>query len=231
MNYRKHGLEALTISVLGVMAIGVSGAQASGKLLVEGRSGPFSEWFEAKLSNALEGRLLILGLNMEIFCHDASSTLNALSDDGHGSFVILFESCLAQGLSGGKLLGAVCEIPDITANGLALIILHSGNSALTTSQHEFPATGKPYILFSMHGNLIFSKVLNHTECALPENANVKGCVVAAVVTEGDQVTHSITTKGMLSLFGCKLNYGANEAHLDGDALVSLWGGARKWGVE
>ena len=246
MNYRKPGLRALGLAflaVLGLMAFAASGAQGSGKVLVLRADGgllpiPFTVGITGEAEKALEGSRLILGLNMEIFCHATSVTNGSLTSSGHATATLLLETCLAQGVSSGTLSGATCTIPNIVAKVLALIILHSGNTKLTLdgsggAEHKLPKIGEPYILFTPEDGLTFAKVLNHTECALPEIANVKGCVVAKVSTIGDQVTHLITTKGMLELFGCKLNYGANEAHLNFDALVSLTGvhAGLKWGVE
>ena len=241
MNYRKHGLKALGLSflaVLGLMAFAATAAQASGLVTVlkADKVGllpkPFTVGITGKEHNALaaDSRLLILGLNFEIFCHKATVSNGLLTSNGTGTATITFETCLAQGLVTGTdtLTGAVCEIPNIVAKTKVLIILHSGNVALVqdnavlvagAAEHK-KGTGNPYLLFLPLDLLTFATVLNHTECALPEVANVKGCVVAKD-SVGYQIEHLISTKGLLSLFGCKLNYGANEAHLDVDALVSL----------
>jgi hypothetical protein len=238
MNYRKQGLKVLGLSLMAafsLMALAATGAQASGKVLVEGLTAPFTVGIVGQEENALEGRVLILGLNMEIFCHEATIS-GTLTSAGHGSGTLTLSSCLTQGTSGGSLTGAVCQIPNVVAQILALIILHSGNTALTTAQHG-TGTGSPYVLFTPQDGLTFAKVLNHTECGLPEIMNVKGCMVARVATAGDLVKHLISTKAMLSLFGCKLSYGANEGHLEIDALVELTNSIHgnhaglKWGVE
>ncbi len=233
MNYRKQGLKALGLSflaVLGLMAFAASAVQASGKVTVPGLVGTFTVGVGGEAHNALasDSKLFILNLNMEIFCHTASVPEGLLESTGTGEVEILFESCLAQGVSGGNLSGSVCQLKHITARALALIILHSGNTKLTLNgsggQEHKTGTGSPYILFTpalKKEKLNFAVVVNETECALPEVANVKGCVVAKFNTSGSQVTHLISTKGLLDLFGCTLNYGANIGHLDVDALVRL----------
>ena len=245
MNYRKHGLKALGLSflaVLGLMAFTATAAQASGLVLVlkADKIGslpkPFTVGITGREHNALaaNSRLLILGLNFEIFCHTAVVSEGTLTDKGSGHATITFQTCLAQGLVAGTdtLTGAICEIPNIVAKTKYLVILHSGNVKLVpdnavlvagAAEHK-KGTGLPYILFLPLDLLTFASVLNHTECALPELSNVKGCVVAKLEhPHGHLVEHLISTKGMLALFGCKLNYGANEAHLDVDAFVSLTG--------
>ncbi len=228
MNYRKQGLKALGLSflaVLGLMAFAASGAQASGTVLVLNKektallTPPFTASFTAAGENTLTSKLLILNLNMEIFCHAASAS-GSISDTGTGTATIEFTKCLAQGVSGGALSGAVCEIPNIVAKTKVLVILHEGNVKLTTSEHN-QLKGAPYLLFTPLDLLTFAQVLNHTECALPEIANVKGSVVASIDNLNYELTHLISTKNMLTLFGSTLTYGANEAHLDVDALVQL----------
>ena len=245
MNYRKHGLKALGLSlfaILGLMAFAAAGVQASGLVLVLNalKNGslpkPFTVALTGKEHNALatNSRLLILGLNFEIFCHTAVVSNGIITDKGSGHATITFQTCLAQGLVVGTdtLTGAICEIPDIVASTKYLVILHSGNVKLVqdnavlvagAAEHK-KGTGNaanPYILFSPLDLLTFALVLNHTECALPEHSLIKGCVIAKFNTTGHQIEHLISTKGLLNLFGCKLNYGANEAHLDVDAFVSL----------
>ena len=227
MNYRKRGLKALGLAflaVLGLMAFSAGGAQASGTVLVEGLSAPFTVGISGEAHNALasDSKLLILGLNMEIFCHAASVSNGLLSSSGTGTATITFETCLAQGVSGGALTGAVCELENIVAKTNALVILHSGN---------------PYVQFTPSDGLTFATVINETECALPEEAKVKGCVVAGVERANeDEVTKLITTKNIASLFGCSLSYGANAAHLSVDANVKLSNSVHgnhsglKWGV-
>ena len=244
MNYRKHGLKALGLSlfaVLGLLAFAATAAQASGLVLVlkadqvGSLPKPFTVGITGKEHNALaaDSRLLILTLNFEIFCHKLTVSNGLLTSSGSGSATITFEICLVQGVTGADVLtGAVCQIDNIVAKTKFLIILHSGNVALVqdnavlvagAAEHK-KGTGNatnPYILFLPLDLLTFASVLNHSECALPEIANVKGCVVAKVNTTGHQVEHLISTKGLLSLFGCNLHYGANLAHLDVDAFVSL----------
>ena len=220
---------------LGLMALAPAGAQASGGVLVEGLTAPFTVGLAGEAENALEGRLLALTLNIEILCHKGTVSSGLLSSTGTGSATITLEACLAQGVSGGSLSGSTCEIGNIVAKAKALVILHSGSTKLTAEQHG-TGTGSPYLLFTPEDGLTFAKVLNHTECALPENVNIKGCAVAKVVTTSDQVTHLITTKGMSGLFGCVLKYGIFEAHLDLDANVKLANSTHgshaglKWGL-
>ena len=244
MNYRKHGLKALGLSlfaVLGLMAFAAAGVQASGLVLVlkADKVGslvkPFTVGIKGKEHNALavDSKLLVLGLNYEIFCHKAGVT-GTLTSSGSGSATITFEGCLAQGLVAGTdtLTGAVCELPNIVAKTKYLIILHSGNVALVQDDAVLVAgapehkkgTGNatnPYILFLAEDLLTVATVLNHTECALPEKGNLKGCFVAKFITTGHQIEHLISTKGLLTLFGCTPIYGANTAHLDVDLFLSL----------
>ncbi len=236
MNYRKQAHKAFGLSLLAVlslMALTASGAQASGTVLVKGLSPPFTVEITGVQHNALEGRLLILNLNYEIFCH-AASVSATLSSAGAGKGTITLEKCLAQAVSGGALSGQACGLENMVVKGEALVILHSGNTALTTEQHG-TGTGDPYLLITPEGGVsgTFVTVVNQTECALPEQVKVKGCGVARIVTTGDRVEHLLSTKGMLSLFGCKLMYGSNESHLDVDALVSLAGSHNglEWGAE
>jgi hypothetical protein len=241
MGYRRNGLRALGLSLLaalGLMALGTSGAGASGNVLVEGLSPPFNVAIAGEAENALESNFMILSLNMEIFCHKSTIT-GAITNSGHGTATISLEECLAQGVSGGSLTGALCEIPDFVAKALALVFLHSGGKLIVDTTPLTPYTehkegiGDPYILFTAQDGLTFAKVLNHTECALPESVNVKGCFVAKIVTTGDQVTHLISSKGMLELFGCKINFGANESHFTREWVVSLAGEHKglAWGAE
>ena len=242
MSYRKHGLKALGLSflvVLGLMAFAAGGAQASGKVLVEGLSGTFNVSITGKAENALESNFLILNLNMEIFCHN-SIISGTITNNGHGTATITLDQCLVQGVSGEKLTGAICEIEDFVAKALALIILHSGEKRLVVdtmpltpyTEHK-EGTGDPYVLFTPEDGLTFATVFNETECALPEEVKVKGCFVTRIVTAGDQVTHLLSSKGMLELFGCKINYGANESHFTREWNVSLAGGhlGLKWEAE
>ncbi len=234
MNYQRHALRTFRLSilvVLGLMAFTSTGAQASGKVLVEGLTSPFTVAITGQAENALASSLLLLGWNVEFFCHQASAA-GSLTSSGSGTATITFENCLAQGVNaGGALTGAVCAIPNIVATVKALVILHSGNIALTTTQHH-TGIGEPYILFTPENGLTFATLLSHTECALPEVMNLKGCVVAKVVTTGDLVTHLISGREMSKLFGCKLNYGAHEVHFSPDGLVSLAGShtGLKWGM-
>ena len=237
MNYLKQGLRVLGLSllaILGLVVFTVSGALASGTVLVEGLSPPFTVEIKGKQHNALEGRLLILSLNMEIFCHNASVS-GTLSSAGAGKGTITFKGCLAQAVTNGDVLtGQICELEDMVVKGVALVILHSGNTALTLEQHG-TGTGEPYLLVTPEGGVSgsFVTIVNETECALPEEVKVKGCGVVRIVTTGDQIEHLVSTKGMLSLFGCKLSYGSNESHLDADAFVSLTGShaGLSWGAE
>ncbi len=226
MNHRKRGLRALGVSMLaalGLMAFAASGAQGSGTLLVLNPEktalltgfGTFP--LTGTALNTLTNKLLVLGLNMEIFCHTVTIT-GSLSETGTGTLTILLENCLTQGVSGGALTGAVCTIPHITHKFKALVVLHSGNTALSQSQHG-TGTGEPYILFTPEDLLTFATVTNNTECALPETAKVKGCFVAKVDNLNYAPFHDTKTTGMLTLFGCKINYGANEAHLDAEVRI------------
>ncbi len=237
MNYRKHGLRALGVSMLaalGLMAFAASGAQASGQVLVLNpeKTALLTGFGNFALSgvglNLLTNKLLILTLNMEIFCHEAKVATASITETGTGKATIEFKVCLAQGVSGGALTGAVCTIPNITAKTKALIILHSGNTALTEAQHG-TGTGAPYILFTPEDLATFATITNNTECALPETAKVKGCLVASVDNLNYAAFHNISSIGTLTLFGCKLLYGANEAHLDAEAKVESVSG-ELWAV-
>lgn len=230
MNYRKHGLKALGLSflaVLGFMAFAASGAQASGLVSVLDINSK-----ETKLTVGITGeadtpgddRLWILTLNMEIFCPTVTVANGLLTPSGHGSGTITFESCKASGVNAaGELIGKSCSPkPEvITANVLALVILHSGSTALTTAQHG-TGTGDPYILFTPPTGEIFTEVTNsNEECLLPEGPSpVKGCVVAKIPS-GHAVVQLINTRNMLQLFGCVLKYGNNVAHLETDANLRL----------
>jgi hypothetical protein len=215
MNYRKQGLKALGLSfvaALGLMAFTAAGAQASGSFLIAGLGAFTNVPITGVAENTLTSRLLILKLNLEIFCHAGKVTNGSISSNGHGSATIVFEGCLAQGVSGttGLLTGSACTMErNIEAKVLALVVLHNT---------------KPYILFSPAEGEAFALVLEHT-CPLPEHALIKGSVVASIANPDiDEVKKLISTKGMLTLFTAdKLFYGANEAHLEADAIVELTG--------
>jgi hypothetical protein len=212
MNYKKQGLKALGLSfvaALGLMAFTAAGAQASGTVTVQGLSPPFTTPIAGTIENALHAnsRLLILKLNLEISCHKGKAA-GHLSNAGHGHAEIIFEHCLAKGVGQSEAEACLME-NNIVAKVLALVILHG-------------EANKPFIRFSPLEGESFALVLEHT-CPIPEHALIKGSVVAEIVDPELKVgSKLITTKGMLSLFtGDKLFYGANEAHLDADALVSL----------
>ena len=243
MNYRKHGLKALGVSflaVLGLMAFAAAGAQGSGKVLVSGLSAPFTVGITGEADGlTTNDRLWILGTNSELSC-SAMSVSGLLTSAGHGSATIKSESCTAQGVNAaGALVGASCapNPSSYSSNVLALVILHSGSSALTTGQHG-SGTGSPYVLFTPIDGLTFALVTNtNEECLLSEHATIKGCVVAKLSTSGDQVTHLIDTRGTASLFGCTLKYGNNLMHLEVDGLLKLTNSVHgnhaglTWGVE
>lgn len=167
---------------------------------------------------------------MEIFCHEAAAA-GSISSSGTGTATIEFKKCLAQGVSGEKLSGAVCEIPDIVAKVSALVILHEGNEKLAI--HE-TGKGLPFLLLTPQDGVTFAEVVNETECALPELAKVKGSLVASISNPHDtDIQKLLSTKSMLTLFGGKLNFGANEAHLEADIQVeidSVTPAGWKWGA-
>jgi len=249
MNYRKQGLKALGLSllaVLGLMAFAASGAQASGKVLVEGLTPPFTVGITGGTDALTSDRLWILNLNMELACPETTVTEGLLTSVGHMSATVKFGNCTVQGTTAaGALIGSSC-VPNpnsVTFKVLALVILHEGNTKLTLDglggeEHKLPKNGLPYLLFTPPDGLTFLTVTNSDEeCLLPESATVKGCFVAKFHTTGDQAVHLIDTRGMLSLFGCELRYGSNVAHLEGDKLLELTNSAHgnhkglKWGVE
>lgn len=257
MNYRKKGLKALGLSflaVLGLMAFAASGASASGLVLLLNAVGQPIPHLDVGVTGEADtpgdDRLWVLGLNLEIGCPAATVNSGLLSSTGHGSGNILFENCTANGVNAsGALVGESCSPTpdDIEAKVLILLILHSGGPTAklgidlsppsgTKTEHDEPTTGDPYLLITPI-LLNFSLVTNENEeCLLPESAAVKGCVVAKITT-GHTVTHLIDTREMLLLFGCKLTYGNNEAHLEADALVKLTNSSHgnheglSWGVE
>jgi hypothetical protein len=215
MNYRKRGLKALGVSLLaalGLMGFIATEVQAAGTVTIAGLSSPFETPISMVLENTLNSRYWILKLNLEISCHKGSGT-GALTSSGHGKVTIRLEECLAQGVtSGGVLTGSPCTMErNIEAKVLALVLLHGTEN-------------KPYILFSPAENETFALILEYT-CPLPEHALIKGAFVASIANPAQAVgSKLISTKGTLTLFtGDKMFYGANEAHLDLDAVVGLSG--------
>jgi len=250
MNYRKQGLKALGLSllaVLGMMAFAASGAQASGKVLVEGLTPPFTVGITGGTDTlTVNDRMWLLGLNIEIACPETTVTEGLLTSDGHISATVKFGSCKVSGTNAaGELVGAPCTPSpnSVSFKVLALIILHEGSTKLTLNgsggaEHKLSTKGLPYILFTPPDGLSFTVVTNaNEECPLPESATAKGCFVGKVHTTGDQITHLVDTRGMLSLFGCELKYGNLVAHLEADKVLALTNSAHgnhqglKWGIE
>ncbi len=225
MNYGKQGIKALGLSIiaaLGVMALMATAANASGAFTFEE---PTKGSIIGKAENTLEGRLLILSLNMEIFCHEATAT-GSIDETGSGTVTVEITKCLAQEAKSGALSGAVCEIPNITAKATALVILHEGSVKLEV--HD-SGKGLPFLLLTPEDGLTFAKVSNNSECALPEVANVKGTLIASISNpHGTDVQKLISTKNMSSLFGILLKYGSNSAHLDADMQMELSGTYTGW---
>ncbi len=242
MNYRKQGLRALGLSLLaalGLMAFAAAGAQASGEFLIAEPTNPnwLEETITGKLENALTSSLLILNLNHELICHEATVTGN-INSHGHGHVDFELENCYVQGVSGGVLVGAKCSYFDIIIKTLALVILHEGGTKLTLdglggAEHKL-GKGTPYILFTPLDGLTFATVvIGESECAMPAESRLKGCFVASIQKPfEDEVVKLISSKGLLELFGCTILYGANQAHLSLDALFSLSGSeiGKKWGA-
>jgi len=216
MNYRKQGLRALGLSILaalGLMAFTAAGAQASGTFLVQGLTGEWTATITGEEDNPLgnENKFLILNLNVEFYCHDATAT-GSIKPNGHGTGTITFSDCFAHGVtSGGALTGEPCELENsIVAKVLALVILHNS---------------KPYVLFSPQEGETFA-TLNTEPCPIP-SASVKGFAVVSISNpDGDDVTKLISSKGSTTLFSSAqhhLLYGKNEGHLDADANIRLAG--------
>lgn len=83
----------------------------------------------------------------------------------------------------------------------------------------------PYILFTLH-----AVVKRVNPCLLPKEALISGAVVAKI-TEQNTNPIKISSKGTLTLFSDKLEYGTHEAHLEADAEVEINGpNAGPWGA-
>ena len=233
MAYLKHRLKPLALSLLAtsvLMAFAATGATASGKFTVE------EEWtatIKGQAENTLENRLWVLGLNLEIFCHEATAT-GSINSSGTGTVTVEFKKCLGQGVNGsGTLVGSACEIPDnIVAKASALVILHEGNEKLAV--HEINK-GLPYLLLTPQDGLTFATIINkNEECLVPDKGTVKGSLVASISNPHEtNVQKLLSTKSMLNLFGSKLLYGSNEAHLDADMQIEIGTVTRtawRWGA-
>lgn len=221
MNYRRHGLKALGLSILaalGLMTFMVAGAQAGGgEWLVLDKDGTALTLKElnpqsASITLTQEGigRVYILKLNVLQKCETVTTSNAHIVPLGHGKATITFSKCYYTDL---KLVKSPsCGVKDYTINVLILLIKHNGAG---------------YLLFSPLTGLTFAALLNTgEECTLPHEWEFKGHFVAKIEASPKQhlVTQLISTKGMLELFPTDtVTYGSHVTHFEFDGLVQLTG--------
>ncbi len=236
MNYRKHGVKALCLTILaalGLMAFTTTGAQASGTFLIqEPKGGSWTEETFAGAMDALKTKLTVLNLNLELFCQ-SGWTYGTIKPNGHGHLETRLEQCYVSGINGaGELQGGNCQLEEspIYFKALILVILHRPNLALAAKAGN---EDKAFLLFTPLDGLTFLKILNHSECVIPETTSIKGSFVGKIVGDSHEAFKLIETNGMLTLFPThKLLFGTSEAHFDFFALLSLSGvnELKKWGA-
>jgi hypothetical protein len=232
MNHRRHGFKAFMLAImaaLGLMAFTAAGAQAGqGEWLINTINGVKTLKELGGLESITgeeegKGSLLILKLNLSLTCNE-TEVVNAhivSSPLGHAKGTIEFSDCEVLDSKGEPNEACVLHEP-IVAEALALIIKHGGTGYLLFAPAK---EGAPFATV---------KALDKEEegeCLLPDEAEVKGSVVAEIKVK-DQVNMLISTKLTLILFpNHKLFYGNHEAHLFVDALIRLTGPhlGRAWG--
>jgi hypothetical protein len=220
MSFRKNGLKALGLSflaVLGLMAFMAAGASAN--WLVEGKELHVTE--EVAVKTHVEGNLLVPAQKLEIKCtivEGKDLLLQALSTLASGK--VAFKGCVTT--QNGKLAPNCDPINQpITAGGTAHLILHNGAE---------------YVLFKPVGGLFTTVEFDPAKCALVEDSEVTGTLVAECLTEAlgagnclnEEVAHLLRAHANQALFGAGLFFGENSATLDGIAATALAGKAAKW---
>ncbi len=221
--YKRNGLRALGLSILaalGLMAFTASAAQAGGGVWLD-LTGALPTPITGEQTGT-ENRLLILGLNILLKCEEVEVVgTTEIEANGHGKGELSFAGCYFTDLSLNK--NTICNVEVLNAQVLALLVKHNSHGYVLFSPVAPATTFTQAHATSTPGN----------ECLLPKLPVVKGSVVAKIATNPGThaASHSLTTVGTLTLFTSdKLFYGANEAHLEVNAEVSLAAGG-SWGYD
>jgi len=205
MNYRKHGLKALGLSLLtalGLMAFTAVGAQAA-DWLIGGKALTGLAASESVTGEQVgtENNLLILKLNLTLQCAEAEVGGATIKAGGTGSGTISFSECHV--LDAEKKEAACTLVEPIEAAVNAEVVLHEGGN---------------YVLFKPQGEAFAVVETTGGVCPLPEEAEVKGSVLAKVTTNNARPM-VISTSGTLGLLSTGLQYGVHVSHLTATANV------------
>jgi hypothetical protein len=217
MRNGKHRLEALALAImttLGVMALGVAGAQA--QLPGESKPGTFLVNLGVALLATLTGQILGVGFllvkdkDLKIECKALDINSGKINSSTDGSAEVLFLECVARNHAGVQL--ADCEfktLKTIKALVLVLPILHGG---------------EPFLLFEPLSGTELANVSfkSGTACTLPLNNPVTGAVVAKVDALDAIKQEILFSEAIQLLSGDVLKYSLNNntAYLDG--IADIW---------
>lgn len=208
----------LTVATLGMMALGVAGAQ--GQLPLESTLGTFKVNGNPLLpANATgiqngAGSLLVPARNLKLKCETSHVTEGAIISATNASAKVTFLECVSLDLKTGVPLP--CEtagLKTISAKAIFLPILHG------------PADGElTYVLAEPQvagGNFTVVEYKEGTECPLPLKNPVTGSVTAEVSElEGKSPTLLFNPEIQL-LTGDVLRYGGFPSYIHGSAKVEL----------
>jgi hypothetical protein len=221
MSYPRGRARALGLSlvvVLGLMALGASGAQGNWLILHNGGTS------EAKVSVVVsaqsEGNIKVAdAFTTEILCSTfAAQELVLTEKSTSGSGKVKFSGCKTW--QSGKQQANCKPVEPIVAGGETHLVLHNGKNYLL----YLPTSGKSFAVVEF-GEL----------CALGEEVVVTGDLTFEcghlnppgtwlfLDCSGHQVTHLVRPVVPQSLFAAGIKFGANSATLSGIAAVSLSG--------
>ena len=205
------------LAALGLMAISVSAAQASGHFLVNGAKFDALETVEG--TGALGVLLTESGLKIHCEKSDVTGEINHNGEAGKVSAAVLFLGCSVEGNKFCTVYGTEADLEEatnpkmVTATGLGELGLHEASHYVALH-----GLGKQQLFASLY----FGGPL----CTLPEEVSVTGLTAFLLPTAlKDQVNQSLTTvsleeeKLLLGFNG--LFYGGEPAHLTGGAVTNL----------
>lgn len=245
MTRRKHGLGLLGLLVVAALAMAAFASSAQAVLpqfIFKDLLGKEILALHASLSAKQEniGSLLVAALNLELNCAKftvpTGGGLILTTEDA--DIKLLYEECTALSISGlATKTELPCHVSDVA--GLKPELLHVTANALALPIEFADKTFG--ILFEKIAAII--NFLSGTGCPLPLKNEVKGEVCALIEPAGVNGNHTVeplillseaiqkacpertTLEGLVIGAGVKdkLLYGANEAFIDGAALVSLIG--------
>jgi len=251
----KHILIALGLSLiaaLGLMALTAAGAQAealkgvAGKMLIGGAEAPIGTTTLGEQEGS--ATLSVPGLNFEIVCEKLKILEGKVIGKGRALVTLLHEGCVMWGtkLVEGKTVLTTklpCEILEdaspfaggsIIDKLILLVVLHEVSAGVSDT-FILVAGDKEGTEEGPLASVLFT---TPSECPLPKLSQITGSYVLKV-TLGDlnlgqkEELYVLATASKAfsssGLFTDKLNFGVNEAFIDGSTLMWLASDAN-WGL-